>query len=185
MMDLNNAVSVLMKGVDSAVTEAGFTLVRPENIEKDALPITVDKETEKTFIDYAGDNGKIRIQIDGVKLSLLFSEDDGEYKSASENYFDSKDFDERDVKSLCNELNETILQKYGKTEPPAARPRKYPFRFRKPLLKTELRLMTATLSQTAFPLCTPTSSRITRKILRSTASSCPTPSLPSTLIPIL
>lgn len=47
MMDLNNAVSVLMKGVDSAVTEAGFTLVRPENIEKDALPITVDKETEK------------------------------------------------------------------------------------------------------------------------------------------
>lgn len=38
MMDLNNAVSVLMKGVDSAVTEAGFTLVRPENIEKDALP---------------------------------------------------------------------------------------------------------------------------------------------------
>ena len=51
MMDLNNAVSVLMKGVDSAVTEAGFTLVRPENIEKDALPITVDKETEKTFID--------------------------------------------------------------------------------------------------------------------------------------
>lgn len=102
MMDLNNAVSVLMKGVDSAVTEAGFTLVRPENIEKDALPITVDKETEKTFIDYAGDNGKIRIQIDGVKLSLLFSEDDGEYKSASENYFDPKDFDERDVKSLCN-----------------------------------------------------------------------------------
>lgn len=70
MMDLNNAVSVLMKGVDSAVTEAGFTLVRPENIEKDALPITVDKETGKTFIDYAGDNGKIRIQIDGVKLSL-------------------------------------------------------------------------------------------------------------------
>lgn len=47
MMDLNNAVSVLMKGVDSAVTEAGFALVRPENIEKDALPITVDKETEK------------------------------------------------------------------------------------------------------------------------------------------
>lgn len=47
MMDLNNAVSVLMKGVDSAVTEAGFTLVRPENIEKDALPITVDKETGK------------------------------------------------------------------------------------------------------------------------------------------
>ncbi len=27
MTDLNNAVSVLMKGVDSAVTEAGFTLV--------------------------------------------------------------------------------------------------------------------------------------------------------------
>ena len=175
MMDLNNAVSVLMKGVDSAVTETGFTLVRPENIEKDALPITVDKETEKTFIDYAGDNGKIRIQIDGVKLSLLFSEDDGEYKSASENYFDPKDFDERDVKSLCNELNETILQKYGKN----------PFRFRKPLLKTELRLMTATLSQTVFPLCTPTSSRITRKILRSTASFCPTPSLPSMLISIL
>lgn len=34
MMDLNNAVSVLMKGVDSAVTEAGFALVRPENIER-------------------------------------------------------------------------------------------------------------------------------------------------------
>ena len=44
MMDLNNAVSVLMKGVDSAVTEAGFTLVRRENIEKSALPIPVDKE---------------------------------------------------------------------------------------------------------------------------------------------
>ena len=181
MMDLNNAVSVLMKGVDSAVTEAGFTLVRPENIEKDALPITVDKETGKTFIDYAGDNGKIRIQIDGVKLSLLFSEDDGEYKSASENYFDPKDFDERDVKSLCNELNETILQKYGKNRTAGGKAKKIPV----PVSKTELRLMTATLSQTAFPLCTPTSSRITRRILRSTASSCPTPSLPSTLIPIL
>ena len=126
MMDLNNAVSVLMKGVDSAVTEAGFTLVRPENIEKDALPITVDKETGKTFIDYAGDNGKIRIQIDGVKLSLLFSEDDGEYKSASENYFDPKDFDERDVKSLCNELNETILQKYGKNRTAGGKAKKIP-----------------------------------------------------------
>lgn len=126
MMDLNNAVSVLLKGVDSAVTEAGFTLVRPENIEKDALPITVDKETEKTFIDYTGDNGKIRIQIDGVKLSLLFSEDDGEYKSVSENYFDPKDFDERDVKSLCNELNETILQKYGKNRTAGGKAKKIP-----------------------------------------------------------
>lgn len=54
MMDLNNAVSVLMKGVDSAATEAGFTLVRPENIEKDALPITVDKETEKNVYRLCG-----------------------------------------------------------------------------------------------------------------------------------
>ncbi|HAQ29060.1 MAG TPA: hypothetical protein DCQ76_04925, partial [Ruminococcaceae bacterium] len=57
MMELNEAVSVLIKGLDATVTEAGFTLVRPENIDKDALPITVDKETGKTFIDYKGESG--------------------------------------------------------------------------------------------------------------------------------
>ena len=43
MMDLNNAVSVLMKGVDSAVTEAGFTLVRPERLSTMRV-ITVKSE---------------------------------------------------------------------------------------------------------------------------------------------
>ena len=185
MMDLNNAVSVLMKGVDSAVTEAGFTLVRPENIEKDALPITVDKETEKTFIDYAGDNGKIRIQIDGVKLRLLFLRTTESIRARRKTILTLRTLMSATLNRFATSLTRQFCRSTAKTEPSAARPRKYLFRFRKPLLKTELRLMTATLSQTAFPLCTPTSSRITRKILRSTASFCPTPSLPSTLIPIL
>ena len=34
MMDLNNAVSVLMKGVDSAVTEAGLRLSVPKILKR-------------------------------------------------------------------------------------------------------------------------------------------------------
>ncbi len=116
-MTLQEAITMILSGTAGTMQENGFSVVVPEGTEKGALPTVIDGE--HTYIDFTGDKGKIRLEFFGTQ-ALLFCTDvraeeasDEDLHKASTNYFDPADFTERDIKSLCNEFNDTIQSKYA------------------------------------------------------------------------
>ncbi len=115
MLELNEALGGVISGTAAAVKENGFEIVKPGNMTDD-LPVT--RDGEHSCVDFKGEKGKIRIEFFGNQVLLSFaenSEDGGEenYTKASVNYFNLEEFDQKDLKSLCNELNETINDKFS------------------------------------------------------------------------
>lgn len=129
-MTQTDAIAAVLKGLSAALEENGFAAIVPEGTEKDALPTVTDGE--HTYIDFAGDKGKLRLEFFGMQ-ALLFCTDveaaeasDEDLQKLSTNYFNPEEFDERDIKSLCNELSESIRTKYGKKTAAKAKSAKMP-----------------------------------------------------------
>lgn len=116
MLELNEALSGILSGTDATIKKNGFSVVRPDGV-KDGLPAVFDGE--HSYFDFTGDKGKIRIEIFGNQVLLFYTDvssdeaTDEDLQKASVNYFNLEEFDERDIKSLCNELNETIDMKFA------------------------------------------------------------------------
>lgn len=125
-----DAIAAVLKGISEALSENGFSAVVPEYAEKDALPTVQDGE--HTYIDFKGAKGKIRLEFFGMQALLFFSDgvdaddSDENLKKLSANYFNPEEFDERDIKSLCNELSESIRTKYSKKSAAKAKNGKMP-----------------------------------------------------------
>lgn len=117
-MTQTDAIAAVLKGISAALEENGFAAVVPENTEKGALPTVTDGE--HTYIDFAGEKGKLRLEAFGMQALLFYTEvnaeeaADEDLKKLSTNYFNPEEFDERDIKSLCNELSDSIRTKFDK-----------------------------------------------------------------------
>ncbi len=114
-MTQNDAISMILSGIDGVIRENGFSVNIPEGTEKDALPLRTDGE--RTCVDFQGNKGKMRLEFSGVQAILLCTSDadaadDAAFEKVLTNYFDPEGFSERDIKSLCNELNDSIRTKY-------------------------------------------------------------------------
>lgn len=116
-MTQTDAIAAVLKGISAALEENGFSAVVPADAEKGALPTVTDGE--HIYTDFTGEKGKLRLEFFGMQ-ALLFCTDvnaeeatDEDLKKLSTNYFNPEEFDERDIKSLCNELTESIRTKYG------------------------------------------------------------------------
>jgi hypothetical protein len=129
MMELNEALNAVLSGIDSSVKANGFTVVEPKE-KTDGVPVI--KDGEHTYIDFVGDKGKIRFEIFGNQALLFYTDVKGDEATdedlvkASVNYFNLEEFDQRDIKSLCNELNETIDAKFGTAAASSAKAKKMP-----------------------------------------------------------
>jgi len=117
-MTHTDAIAAVFKGISDALSENGFSAVVPEGTEKGALPTVTDGE--HIYMDFTGAKGKLRLEFFGAQ-ALLFCTDvhadeatDEDLKKLSANYFNPEEFDERDIKSLCNELSDSIRTKFGK-----------------------------------------------------------------------
>ncbi|MGN0571057.1 MAG: hypothetical protein ACI4K9_02620 [Candidatus Fimenecus sp.] len=117
-MTQTDAITAVLNGLSAALEENGFSAIVPADTEKGALPTVIDGE--HTYIDFTGEKGKLRLEFFGMQ-ALLFSTDvsaeeatDEDLKKLSTNYFNPEEFDERDIKSLSNELSESIRSKFGK-----------------------------------------------------------------------
>ncbi len=109
-MTQNDAISKIYAGIGDALSENGFSVRTPESAEKDALPLFT--EGERTYMEFTGEKGTMRLEFSGAQAALLYEDDAEAFQKLSVNYFDPESFDERDVKSLCNELADSIRQKY-------------------------------------------------------------------------
>ena len=115
MLELNEALGGVISGTAETVKANGFEIVKPENMVDD-IPAT--RDGEHSCIDFRGEKGRVRIEFFGNQV-LLFTADktedesDEDFVKSSVNYFNLEEFNQKDLKSLCNELNETINDKFG------------------------------------------------------------------------
>lgn len=130
MLDKNEALAMILSGTEQIMKDNGFSVIRPQDTEKGAVPATVDGD--HTYIDFSGEKGKIRIEVFGTQLLLFFTDVNAEeateedFKKASANYFAPEIFDERDIKSLCNEIIDSIGSKFGERKAAGGKSKKMP-----------------------------------------------------------
>lgn len=135
-MQLNEAFEAILSGVKDTVSSCGFKAVSgtKEN------PWTTDGE--HSYIDFSGDRGKIRIDIFGNQAVLYTAAGnpdeltDDELSKASTNYFNPEEFDLRDIKSLCNEFNETVETKFSEKSASVQKSAKLPATVSKAAIKS-------------------------------------------------
>ncbi len=119
-MELNSALSMIIKGIESTMNSNGFAVVVPENTEKGALPVT--EKNGASIITYSGKKGSVKIEFFEGKISLLCAlteiEDavDNDFKKITTSLFDVDNVDSRDIKYIVNEFSDGIVETYAKKE---------------------------------------------------------------------
>lgn len=112
MLELNNALELILKGIDEKTKELGFRPEYPNGVFPPQLP--VEEVNGKSIIMYRGENGRIRIEYENGKLGLYCAKADEEdapdddMKRASLSLLDLESFNEKDIKYICQEYNETF-----------------------------------------------------------------------------
>lgn len=107
-MDLEKSIELLVNYLDEQNKQLGFSVKRPIDISKDKLPLI--SSGERKYIDFCGTSGRYRLEVNGRQLALFLArgadakEDSLEKKQTM--YFDIDSIDERELKSLANEINQ-------------------------------------------------------------------------------
>lgn len=117
MLELNNALNLIMKGIDTTVTDLGFKPEYPNGVFPPELPI--EKNGNKSTITYRGEKGRIRIVHEGDKLALHCAtadesdSPDDDMPRVSLSLLDLETFEERDIKYINEEYIETFEKKFS------------------------------------------------------------------------
>lgn len=112
VLELNNALELILKGIEGQLTELGFEVDYPDGIRPPELPVST--VGSKSVIMYRGEKGRVRLELNGDKLALFCARadesdtPDDDMKRASLSLLDLETFDEKDIKFICEEYNETF-----------------------------------------------------------------------------
>lgn len=102
MFDRNEAVKAIHKGCAPQFEALGFAF---SGINEDESGI---------YADFTKEGAAVRLLSHDNLLDVLEKTDDGDFEKTSVNLLDLDDCDEKSLKSLCNEINETVTESYGK-----------------------------------------------------------------------
>lgn len=112
MLELNNAIELILKGIGSKTEELGFRPEYPNGVFPPRLP--VEEVNGKSIIMFRGENGRIRIEYENGKLGLFCAKADEEdapdddMNRVSLSLLDLESFNEKDIKYICQEYCETF-----------------------------------------------------------------------------
>ena len=116
-MELNEAFGLIMKGVESTMSDHGFSVVVPNGTEKGAVPVAV--KNGSTVLTYTGQKGSAKIEFLEGKISLLCAQSqaaqavDDDYKKITMTLFNPETADSRDIKYIVNDFSDGIIEIYG------------------------------------------------------------------------
>lgn len=116
-MELNEALGLIMKGIESTMSDHGFSAVIPEGTEKGAVPVAV--KNGSSILTYTGKKGSVKIEFLEGKISLLCAQSqaaeavDDDYKKVTMTLFDPDKADSKDIKYLVNDFCDGIIEVYG------------------------------------------------------------------------
>lgn len=117
-MTTTELMQALYAGLDEKLSSFGFLPVFPEGIKANELPLT-ERANNAALIDYEGEKGKLRLLFSENKIYLLAAtadastEDDKDYSKIATNLFVIDEYDMRDVRSVVNDLCETLEENFG------------------------------------------------------------------------
>ena len=117
MLELNNALDLIVKNIDARLKEYGFSVIYPDGVRPGQTPVT--KTGDKSVIRLKGNAGRIKIEYCDGKLALFCATAADEELSEEEmprvslTLLELDSYDERDLKYIYEEYNETLTQYFG------------------------------------------------------------------------
>ena len=122
MLELNYALNLIMKGLESTVKELGFSPEYPDGNAAGAI----QTNGAKSFIMYRGEKGRARIIYENNKLSLFCANadeadaPDDDMPRESLSLMELENIDERDLKYIFEDFIETLEKKFSSKRNSAA-----------------------------------------------------------------
>lgn len=110
MLERKEALALIVKGCNEKFTENGFEAVS-----------SVVEEDDTAYADYKKGDLTLRLLSHDNLLDVMEKVEDGEFAKVESNLLDLDDCDERSIKSLCNEINDTIGSAHGAKAKQAAK----------------------------------------------------------------
>ena len=103
MLERKEALALILKGCNEKFADNGFELLTP-----------VTEEDETAFADFKKDDLTLRLLSHDNLLDVMEKLPDGEFVKTESNLLDLETYEERDIKSLCNEIIDTVVTSHGK-----------------------------------------------------------------------
>lgn len=101
MLDRKEALKAIHKGCAEKFQSFGFAFKE------------IDEDDSGVYADFTKDDLTVRLLSHDNLLDILEKNPDGEFSKNSTNLLDLDDCDEKSLKSLCNEINDTVTESYG------------------------------------------------------------------------
>ena len=108
MLNRNDALALVLKGCTEKFEQLGFTSA------------SVCENGDEAYVDFTKDDITIRLVSHDKLLDVTEKSGDGDFVKTESNLLDLDEIDERDIKSLCNEICDTVGSSYGKKARQAA-----------------------------------------------------------------
>lgn len=116
MLELDNALNLIIKGLESTTKELGFKVVYPDGVRPPEAPVF--KENNSSYISYTGEKGRIRIVFKKNQLALhcatVDEEDtpDDDMKRISLSLLELEEYEEKDLSYIYEEFTESLLNTF-------------------------------------------------------------------------
>ena len=103
MLERKEALELILKGCSEKFTANGFELLT-----------SVTEEDETAFAEFKKGDLTLRLLSHDNLLDVMEKLPDGDFEKTESNLLDLESFEERDIKSLCNEISDTVVTSHGK-----------------------------------------------------------------------
>lgn len=119
-MEIVQALGQIIKNMTATADNLGFSVVVPSGTEKGEVPVSV--ANDKYTVAFTGDRGSFKIEVVDGKIYLKCAASqykdavEEDYAQSSTSLFESDSLDDRDLRSMANEFNETIEKTYSKAQ---------------------------------------------------------------------
>lgn len=123
MMEANMAMELLLKGLEPALQETGFKVLRPQALPKGALP--VEESEGKLAVSFGGEAGTLRLETFDDRAALLFcphppeEAEEGDFTRLTLSLLELDSATERDCKSVAEDFSEELIGRFRKRKPGA------------------------------------------------------------------
>ena len=117
MIEISEALQLLVNDLRDTVKAAGFALYYPQDADRHALPIVTERDTQ--YLSYKGENGTLRIEFANNTVGLYYAESEpdvaqkGDFTRFSLNLLELSEAEARDVHSVASEFIETLEGKFA------------------------------------------------------------------------
>ncbi len=102
MFDRKEAVKAVHKGCVDKFEELGFAFAG------------IAEDESGVYADFKRDDLTVRLLSHDNLLDVLEKTEEGDFSKTGVNLLDLDDCDEKELKSLCNEINDSVSESYGK-----------------------------------------------------------------------